>query len=461
MKHGYIIFLFLTAALQPAWGQSIPAPLAEMLDNTLDSRRASMGIKSLSAAIVTANNGIWQKASGISSLSPLDSAETTYNYLIGSVTKMMTAACVMRLQEQGLLDVDDTIGQYIPAIPYIDPQITIRQLLSHTSGLYDALSNPAHQAALLSDLDYRWDAEEFIREFIDSPNNAPGATWDYCNTNYFLLGMIIEQVTGSPYYEVMRSMFFDPLGLETIRIPAFESLEGPVAHVWLDITGDGIRDDAHFFYMSYMSLNSVAGAAGGYFSTAEHIGRFVRQYLRGDLHNTESMAEVKTFIFAPGSQGNNYGLGLMANQFSGYTAYGHGGDLAYSASSWYFPELDISITVLGNDAGYNSWTLLPVVNALLIQYNQWRLTAAPEEPKVFSLSAYPNPATDILHFQLNEVFRGSGITYAIRNMLGQEVSNGQIDSNHPVISVAQLAAGAYSVTLKQDDNTAAALFVKE
>jgi CubicO group peptidase (beta-lactamase class C family) len=127
-------------------------------------------------------------------------------------------------------------------------------------------------------------------------------------------------------------------------------LNNNVAHVWLDITGDGIADDAHDFYINYLSLNSVAGSAGGYFSTASDITKWMRTYMRGDFLSSSTLDEAKKTVPASGSQGGAYGLGLMKNSFNGFLAYGHGGDLGYAASSWYFPEKDISISVLTNDS---------------------------------------------------------------------------------------------------------------
>ena len=120
--------------------------------------------------------------------------------------------------------------------------------------------------------------------------------------------------------------------------------------------------------MNYLSLNSVAGAAGGYFSTATDLSKWMKAYMSGTLHSSGIIAQAQTTVPASGMPGGTYGLGLMKKSFAGYLGYGHGGDLAYSASSWYFPSKDVSISVLGNDADFNSWTLAPVVEELLKNY---------------------------------------------------------------------------------------------
>jgi CubicO group peptidase (beta-lactamase class C family) len=381
-------FLFGARSAQ----SQISTALDNELQHTLDSMQTVLGAKSLSAAIQVSDGSVWAHAKGVSSIF----AEVTPNdsYLIGSVTKTITSACILQLADEGTLNIDDSLYEWLPTMPYIDTNITIRQLLNHTSGLYDVLNHPHHQDSLMADMSRIWTAEELIDRFISPPVFQPGASWSYCNTNYFLLGMIIEEATGNPFYTELRDRFFDPLALNTFAIPAFETLNAPVAHLWLDITGDGVLDDANSFYMSYMSLNSTAGAAGGYFSTPTDCTKWMRSYMRGDLLSPAMMTEAKTTVNVGGNI-QQYGLGLMhkTSGFLGYEAYGHGGDLAYHASSWYFPALDQSITVFTNDNNKNSWTLIPVVRELLrtIVDNQ---TASLKENLINSIQVSPVPFTD-------------------------------------------------------------------
>lgn len=392
MKICYTLGIMISLLFAHSVRSQVSAPLNTELQHTLDSMRIVLGAKSLSAAIQVSDGSVWAHADGISTTTT--DVTTDDAYLIGSVAKTMTAACILQLADEGVLNLDDSLHEWLPTMPYIDSTITIRQLLNHTSGLYDVLSHPNHQDSLLADMSRIWTAEELIDRFISPPLFQPGASWSYCNTNYFLLGMIIHAASGNQFYTEMRDRFFDPLGLGSVAIPAFESLNSPVAHLWLDITGDGVLDDAHNFYMSYMSLNSTAGAAGGYFSTPTDCTKWMRTYMRGDLLSPAVMSEAKTTITTGGNI-ERYGLGLMhkTNGFLGYEAYGHGGDLAYHASSWYFPDLDQSITVFTNDNNKNSWTLIPVVRELLRTYvnNQ---TAALNDQFIDNIQVSPIPFTN-------------------------------------------------------------------
>lgn len=396
MRAHYLLSLLIPLLFTPNHGKAqIPAALEAELQHTLDSMQTVLGAKSLSAAIQVSDGSVWAHAAGISTLS----TDVTPNdaYLIGSVAKTMTSACILQLADENVLNLDDSLHEWLPTMPYIDTNITIRQLLNHTSGLYDVLSHPNHQDSLLADMSRIWTPEELIDRFISPPLFQPGASWSYCNTNYFLLGMIIREASGNPFYTELRNRFYTPLGLSSFFIPAFEAISAPIAHIWLDITGDGVLDDAHNFYMSYMSLNSTAGAAGGYFSTPTDCTKWMRKYMRGDLLSPAMMSEAKTTVTVGGNI-QQYGLGLMhkTSGFLGYEAYGHGGDLAYHASSWYFPEFDQSITVFTNDNNKNSWTLIPVVRELLRTYvtNQ---TASLNESLINSISVSPIPFTDQIH----------------------------------------------------------------
>ena len=393
MRVYYLLVFLIPLLITPNSGKAqISVGLDSELQHTLDSMKTVLGAKSLSAAIQISDGSTWAHAVGVSSIS--EDVTTNDAYLIGSVAKTITSACILQLADEGTLNLDDSLHEWLPTMPYIDTNITIRQLLNHTSGLYDVLSHPHHQDSLLADMSRIWTPEELIDRFISPPLFQPGASWSYCNTNYFLLGMIIREASGNPFYTELRNRFFAPLGLNTFFIPAFETVTAPIAHAWLDITGDGVLDDAHNFYMSYLSLNSTAGAAGGYFSTPTDCTKWMRKYMRGDLLSSSMMGEAKTTIPVGGNI-QQYGLGLMhkTSGFLGYEAYGHGGDLVYHASSWYFPELDQSITVFTNDNNKNSWTLLPVVRELLRTYTE-NQTASLEESKMSNISVGPIPFSD-------------------------------------------------------------------
>ncbi|MFM9984405.1 MAG: serine hydrolase, partial [Flavobacteriales bacterium] len=382
-------------------------------------------------------------------------------YEIGSVAKTITSACILQLHDEGFLSIEDSIGEWIDNIPNVNPDVTIRQLLQHKSGLYDVFSNPDFQIAINSDIDSVWDAQVLIETFIEAPIFSPGAAWSYCNTNYLLLGIIIEEATGNPFYVEMRNRFFDPLALSTFGIPSFEPYTEPIAHVWMDITGDGVTEDAHWFYMIYNSLNSAAGAAGGYFARPSEVSKWMRTYMRGDLLSVALMDDAMTTSAAPGLPGTTYGLGIMRKMFEGCEGFGHGGDLGYSASSWYFPEKDISITVCNNDADVISWDLAPVVAALLKtikDYDELNSAISDDTDDDLSVVAYPNPFSDQFTLQLNSESSHQRFDIKLMSILGEIVemkSVTKLGGQQTYLVFDQLetvADGIYFIEIVSDKN---------
>lgn len=461
---GLILVLLASVSVS---AQTVPAELDANLKATLETMRDQLNAKSLSAAMQFSDGAIWANANGVSSEVPLNNVTPDHTYLIGSVTKTLTSACILQLVDEGLLNLDDSLHQWLDTFPYIEPNITIRQLMQHTSGIHDVLATPGQQDSLLADMSRIWTAEELIDAFIAPPDFQPGTAWAYSNTNYFLLGMIIKKATSNDFYTELRNRFFQPQSLSSFSIPAFEPSNGlPVAHVWMNLTADNILDDGHFFYSNWLSLNSTAGAAGGYYSTPTDCTKWMRSYMRGDLHSTEMMAQAKTTVFAAGSQGGLYGLGLMKNSFLGFEAYGHGGDLAYHASSWYFPEKDLSITVFTNDSNADSWDLLPVVRELLRDcddFEQISGTKPSNDGLGTVISAYPNPFDDQLSVDIQLANHAEKVEMSLTNAIGQTVKTVQYEnlpagnSKLNIQGLEQLVPGFYSMVITVNGNQCIAL----
>lgn len=436
--------------------QTLTPELSSRFLRALDSSLSVLKSKSLSAAVHLPDGSIWSRARGMSSA--FDSVRTTDLYLIGSITKTLTSACILQLSQEKKLNLDDSIGKWIDPIEYVNPAITIRQLMRHQSGLYDILQNPECTQALLNNRQMIFEVEDLVTGFIKPPLSGVTPNSVYSNTNYFLLGMIIKRVTGNPYYVELRKRFFTPLNLNTFVIPAYETMTARVAHVWIDLNGDGVVDDANDFYQNYRALNSAAGAAGGYYATSADISRWIWLYVKGTILDSSHMAQAKTFVPASGLGG--YGLGLMRRTFSGYTAIGHQGDLSYAGSSWYFPALDISITVSVNDSRNNSWSLAPTVIALLNVYTSSVVTSVDTDDDTQKLSdntlnakatIFPNPVHDYLTIDLHNIASLEPDELVIFNTLGEVVIKKNLTGNSTstvVQNIHDLANGMYLVSLK-------------
>lgn len=189
--------------------------------------------------------------------------------------------------------------------------------------------------------------------------------------------------------------------------------------------------------------------------------------LSDSLHewlDTFQYTQLKTTVATPFNGGTRYGLGIMERNFQTYKGYGHGGDAGYSASAWYFPTQDVSVAVLNNDGRRNSWTLAPVVLALLKTYIQWETTtvAAPEAmaQTAVPMQVMPNPFSDELRISVKIPTGISEVRVLIYNALGEKVAGEQIsdlpagEHTFQLASLRYLPAGLYFTTLLVDGEMA-------
>jgi D-alanyl-D-alanine carboxypeptidase len=422
MKKTFWLLALLLAA-QFGNAQDINPKLAAMLQHTLDSMRQVLNVKSLSAAVTLPGGETWAGAKGISSLNPLDSATTSHLYAIGSITKTFTAGCVLQLADEGLLSLDDSLHEWVDTIPFINPNITIRQLLRHQSGLYDVITDGAFQPAMNAHPDSIWQYQDVVETFIHAPYFQPGGGFRYSNTNYLLLGIIIEKATGNPYYLELHNRFALPLGLGSMAMLPYEPLTADVANLWLDLNGDGITDDTQELFETWNAFNSSAAPAGAYYSNATDLSKWIRTYFRGDLLSAVMMAQMKTTVATTFPSGTKYGLGVMERNYLGLQGFGHGGDVGYSASAWYFPAKDISIAVLNNDAKNNSWTLAPVITALLQTYIDCENAVSPvhEIAPAATVRVFPNPFSHEINLAMEATASAAPVRFKLVDALGRVV----------------------------------------
>jgi D-alanyl-D-alanine carboxypeptidase len=456
----FYIFIFLIYSLSLN-GQNIPFNLKKQWDRSLDSMRNVLGVKSLGGACQLSDNAIWATSVGISSLVPRVDVTSNDAYNIGSVTKTLTAAVMLQFADEGKLNLDDSIGKYLENMNFVNSKITIRQMLRHQSGLNDIFAHPNFGQILMADQSKIWRPRELISRFLRTPKFQPGTTWDYCNTNYLLCDLIMEKITGNPYYVEIRKRFIDPIGLNSFAAPAFELLTTPVAHAWLDLNGDGIPDDADNFYMNYTALNSTAGASGSYFATPTDLTRWTRKYFRGDLVSASKMDEAKVTVSAPGLPGATYGLGLNRKTFMNEIGWGHGGDLVYSANSWYFPKYDMSITILCNDfknASWTSWNLVAVVNVLMRDYQRFLQTTSANDLStgIKSFKAYPMPFSEEFSIEFEHEKELKDIKLRLTDILGREIKeisighSSFVSSTWKMENLHNIPQGIYLLSVTKD-----------
>ena len=232
--------------------------MAQQFQEVLDNSLALHNGIGISAAVLMPDQEIWTGTSGISHDDILIDENMMFH--IASVTKTFVAACILQLAEEGKLSIEDSLYQWLPDFPNIDSSITIRQLLNHTSGVFDYYYNPAYSDSLVADFTRRWMPEEILTLVLE-PDFPPGTDYHYSNTNYILLGMIIRDVTGNEVSAEIRDRFLAPLGLNSTFFEVEESIPGAMAHGWADTDDDGTVEDLIIYpYTAFFSLEWTAGA---------------------------------------------------------------------------------------------------------------------------------------------------------------------------------------------------------
>ncbi len=326
-----IILLF---AIQTASAQSFNAELAGKLQSTLDSMVGMFAnTKGMSASVYYPGQGIWVGASGLSH----EGQEITPDMVFGlaSNSKLYTAVAMLRLAEENILNLDDSLHRWLPACTNVNPEITVRQLLNHTSGI----SDPFFSTALLDSIKINpsrvWTANEVLK-WLGPPLFQPGAGYGYSNINYVLAGMVAERAAGKRISEIIRQHLLTPLELDSTFCDIEEAVTGVIAHRW--------EDGADLHETSRISLNTSGGPAGSIFSTASEFAQWYHALMSGQVLDPASLAEMTTFG-APG----NYGLGIAQFTFFGNICWGHGGStIGYKSRAIYDPCMRAVVCGLSN-----------------------------------------------------------------------------------------------------------------
>ena len=276
-------------------------------------------------------------------------------FAVGSVTKQFVSMAVMQLYEKGLIDIEDKVSKYLPDFPAGD-SITIHNLLTHTSGLVNFTNLPEFY---LLDLE-NTDPMTVVDLIKDLPLEfQPGEKYSYCNTNYLLLGIIVEKVSGIPYEEYLQKNIFEPLNMKNTGI-----LFGKNNEIY-DAT-------AYTGYLEVIPVNDEillrnAYGAGNIYSTVEDLYRWDRALETEQLVKKETLDKMFTG-YAAISETGYYGYGwIITDTGLGRMIWHDGATLGFTANIARFVDEDLTIIVLTNNQGYNTVELIN--NIVKIVYN--------------------------------------------------------------------------------------------
>lgn len=340
----------------------LAAQLGPQLQAVLDRERADTGAPAIAAAITFPDGSIWSSASGDARIDPQQPATGDTPFVVGSVSKTFVAAAIMQLVDEGQLSLDDPIAKWLPDYP--DAQnITVRQLLHHRSGIYDYFAASNYDALVFGSMrGHTWTPDEILRTFAHAPYFPPGTDYHYSNTNFILLGQIIEQITGQPLGDVYRQRFFDPLGLDSTYFQGSGPPPPTAAEGYLE-RPNGLKEQSDDTdYRPTVSAATVAWAAGAIDASAHDIALWGDALYGGHLVNPELLAQMEDWTYYPPPIDETYGLGTRSREIEGERVFGHTGSIrGFDAAMWHFPETDMTIDVLTNLGRIDA---NPIVDAL-------------------------------------------------------------------------------------------------
>ena len=323
--------------------------LGTRVDAAAESALGAIPAAGLSIAVVRHDQLVLAKGYGYADLAERVPASAATIYRIASITKEFTAAAILHLAEEGRLSLDDPIGDYLLDYPGEGKRITIRQLLSHTSGLSDAAVLPLLEGSGGVGID----RSQLIDLVASQPLDAePGTEHSYSNVGFILLGIVIEQVTGTTYADYLHEEILGPLGLDrTFQCPDQQRPDDRWAHGYDIQYGDWLRAlrlgrSPAFIDPPPINMD-VVSSAGALCSTATDLARWPG-LLRSFLDPASFREMSSPTVLADGAE-VPYGLGLQIRRFGSHPALSHGGVInGFVSLLADFPDDDLSVAMLVN-----------------------------------------------------------------------------------------------------------------
>jgi D-alanyl-D-alanine carboxypeptidase len=333
------------------------AVLAMRLQATLDRARQKLAIPGVSATIVFPDGTTWTGVSGLADVAARTKVAPDTAFAYASVSKTFTSALILQLIGEGRLGLTDSATRFLPPVWLkVDPRITVGMLLNHTSGLADFFLNPKIDRPLQSSPTVAWTVDRSLR-YVGKRLSPPGAAWHYSNTNYLLLGLIAERITGKTLADAIRTRLLEPTGLEGTWYQAGEASRMPLAHGYRFVgtkrTAKPIDLDDGSGIAPFRSVVTAAGGAGSIAGTSSDLAHWARALYGGKVLGPAGTAMLlsgftKTRNYLPGVV---YGYGVQAFTIDGHPSLGHSGRLlGFRSAVRHFPIDGVTIAVLTNQS---------------------------------------------------------------------------------------------------------------
>ncbi|MGH8125593.1 MAG: serine hydrolase domain-containing protein [Rhodanobacteraceae bacterium] len=329
----------LAMASTPAFAQStLPANLSANIDKIAREALKKSGVPSASIAVVRDGRLAYVHAYGDARLDPKTPATPSMRYSIGSISKQFTAAAILMLQHQGKLSLDDKVAKYFPDLTDAD-QITIRQILSHTSGYEDYWPQDYVMPEMLKPTTPQFIMDTWAKKPLDF---RPGTKWQYSNTGFVIAGSIVHKLTGKTPFEFLEQHVFKPLGMGDVYNNNLHALP---------VTGArGYRRYAlgPLHPAPKEAVNWLYGDAA-LSMTPTDLAKWDMAMLHQTLLQPASWKAMQTEVLLNDGSGSGYGLGVFVRRFDGHRLIAHDGEVSgFTDTNFVFPDDGTAVVVLTN-----------------------------------------------------------------------------------------------------------------
>jgi D-alanyl-D-alanine carboxypeptidase len=356
----------LALSLQAQTEPSLSPAIRNGIDGMVRDVLTKTGVPSASLAVVQDGKIAYLQAYGSARLDPSTAAASAMRYSIGSISKQFTAAAILLLGEEGKLSLDDPVSKYVSGLTRGD-EITIRQLLSHTSGYQDFWPQDYVPPRMLQAIS----ADEIMDQWARKPLDFdPGTKWQYSNTNYVIAGAIVEKVSGVPLLQLLGQRVFTPLGMKSVSDTNENKLPP--------------TDPGGYFRYALGPLHPAPKegrgwmfAAGELAMTAEDLAKWDISIIDRSVLKPASYREMETEVVLKDGVGTRYGLGMFVTSSNGHRILEHGGEVSgFTAENIVLPDDKIAVVVLTNqDAAEAASEIGTNVRTMLVS------AANPQDPK--------------------------------------------------------------------------------
>ncbi|MBS0382846.1 MAG: beta-lactamase family protein [Proteobacteria bacterium] len=319
-------------------GDALPADLSAKIDQIANDALKQSGVPSASVAVVRGGKLVYAKAYGDARLDPKTPATPTMRYSIGSISKEFTAAAILLLQQQGKVSLDDKVGKFFPGLTDAD-HITIRQILSHTSGYQDYWP----QDYLMPPMKLATTPAAIMDTWAKKPLDfAPGAQWQYSNTGYVIAGAIVQKLTGQTPFEFLQQHVFPQLGITDAYDTNLKALPATDARGYSRNALGPLRPSEK------EGVGWMFGA-GELAMTASDLAKWDIAMIDRTLLSPASWQAMQTEVVLNNGLGSGYGLGVYVGSMDGHRMISHSGEvMGFTAGNIIFPDDRAAVVVLTN-----------------------------------------------------------------------------------------------------------------